>query len=602
MIGVPEPTQADIQAAFCRVLCDEWARAGVTDAVVSPGSRSTPLLRALDDEERIRVHVVLDERSAGFFALGLGLAHRRPAVVVTTSGTAAVELHPAVVESAQAGVALIAVTADRPAELHHVGAPQTVEQASLFGPVLRWALDPGVPDAGGAGAWRSVASRMVAEAIGVGAHRRAGPVHLNLALREPLVGDANAFPAPPGRQGGAPWHYTEAPSTAAPVAGDTLALLEAHAGGRGLIIAGEDGATGEDCATSEDGGDGKAAGALALAECLGWPVLAEPRSGQRVPHPLVVSAADALLRVERFATAMRPDVVVRVGTPWVSKVLGQWLAELPASVPQLLLDPQGGWADPERRASHVVPAGASALAAALAERDLLVGTASGWAEAWRARDDAARSVFSLLLSPRGPLEMSEPAIARACLEAVPAGGQLFVSSSMPIRDIEWYGRPRLGARVLANRGANGIDGVLSTAAGVALGHATPTTLLVGDLAFVYDAGALLWASRLEIDMRVVVVDNGGGGIFSFLPQRASESPDRFERYWGTPHGVDLVALARAYGAQACVVENRPDLDRFLAAGGTGIRVGVVRSDRDANVAAHDRIHEEVASAMAREIP
>ncbi len=182
----------DVQAAFCAVLCDEWARAGVSDAVVAPGSRSTPMVSALDAEPRIRVTVVLDERSAGFTALGMGLATGRPAVVVTTSGTASVELHPSVVEAGQALVPMIAVTTDRPAELHHVGAPQTVEQAGLFGPVVRWAADPGVADPAAGGMWRSLAARCVAEAVaGPGGP---GPVHLNLPFRAPLLGDARANP------------------------------------------------------------------------------------------------------------------------------------------------------------------------------------------------------------------------------------------------------------------------------------------------------------------------------------------------------------------------------------------------------------------------
>lgn len=210
---------ADVQATFAATLVDEWVRAGVTDAVVAPGSRSTPLLLALTSRSSsIRVHVFLDERSAGFFAVGLGMATGRPAVVVTTSGTAAVELHPAVVEASHAGVPLLAVTADRPWELRDVGAPQTIDQTALFGRAVRWFADPGVPDAASSPAWRSLAARAVVEAV-VGR----GPVHLDLPFREPLVGHPG--PLPPGRPDGAPWHGPPARSASSSAPGTGALLL-----------------------------------------------------------------------------------------------------------------------------------------------------------------------------------------------------------------------------------------------------------------------------------------------------------------------------------------------------------------------------------------
>ncbi len=570
---------SDVQAAFCAVLCDEWARAGVTDAVVAPGSRSTPMVLALDADRRIRVTVVLDERSAGFVALGLGLATGRPAVVVTTSGTASVELHPAVVEASQALLPLIAVTTDRPPELHHVGAPQTVEQVGLFAAAVRWSVEPGVADEAMAGSWRSLASRCVAEALGHASGP--GPVHLNLAFREPLIGRPEAFDAPPGRPDGAPWHLAP-PPPAAPVA-ELAALLGRLAGGRGLIVAGS--------GADQPGGPDAV---LALAEALGWPVLAEPRSGCRVGSPLVVSTADSLLRVGRVASET-PDVVLRIGAPWASKVLSQWLAALPPSVPQVLCDPWGRWADPDRRAAVVARTTAAALAGALSgdhspDRD--------WLRLWSHADAAARRAIDGLLGPGGELALSEPAVAVAALDAVQPDGTLVVSSSMPVRDVEWYGRAGRGGRVLSNRGANGIDGVVSTAIGAALAAPRGRTVgLLGDLAFLYDAGALLWAAQRDVDLRLVVVDNDGGGIFSFLPQAGHLAPERFERYWGTPHGVDLVALAAAYGVGAETLADRDDLGRFLAGGPAGVAVGVVRSDRATNVAAHDRLVAAVGSEV-----
>ena len=595
------PAAQDVQAAFCAVMCDEWARAGVTHAVVSPGSRSTPMVAALDAESRIEVTVVLDERSAGFTALGVGLATGRPAIVVTTSGTASVELHPAVVEAGQAHVPLIAVTTDRPPELHHVGAPQTVEQVGLFGPVTRWAVDPGVPDRASAPMWRSIAARTVAEALtGPGGP---GPVHVNLPFREPLLGDAAAVDRPEGRADGRPWHSVEA-APAGPPPAEVIELVRRHAGLRGLIVAGH-GADEAGPGSDRNGAGGDRTGVdavLELAELLGWPLLADPRSGCRVSSPSVVSAADALLRtseVSRWA----PDVVLRIGTPWASKVLNQWLARLPTETSQVIVDPWGRWADPERLASHLVRGTARSLLDAVAPAITSPGPAGEWLGSWQRVEVAARRAIDQLLVEGSALDLTEPAVAQAVLAAVPSGGNLVVSSSMPVRDVEWYGPPGAGGRVLSNRGANGIDGVVSTALGAALADPDqPTTALLGDLAFLYDAGALLWARHRSVDLRLVVVDNNGGGIFSFLPQASALAPERFERYWGTPHGLDLVGLAAAYGVPAERLTCRQDLDRFLSEPrGPGVRVAVVPSERAANVAAHDQLNLAVAQAVAEAV-
>ncbi|MHB8506776.1 MAG: 2-succinyl-5-enolpyruvyl-6-hydroxy-3-cyclohexene-1-carboxylic-acid synthase [Acidimicrobiales bacterium] len=561
------------QATFAATLVDEWVRAGLTDAVVAPGSRSTPLVAALAADGRLRLHVVLDERSAGFLALGLGLATGRPAPVVVTSGTAAVELHPAVVEAHQAGVPMVAVTADRPPELHAVGAPQTVVQAGLYGGSVRFAADPGVPSEAMAGAWRSLAARVVAEAVGHPAGP--GPVHLNLRFRDPLLGEPSELP--PARPGGRPWHALAGGRAPAPAPG-LVAELAAAAGGAGLVVAG--------------GGAGGAA--VELAEALGWPLLADPRSGAHLAHPLAVAAADSLLRVPEVA-AWRPTHVLRVGRPWASKVLGGWLAGLDSA--QLLVDPTGAWADPERSAGVVAAAAPALLAAAVGAAVGSPRPPSDWAQRWVAAEAAAQAAIDACLAAEaGP---TEPGVARAVAAAVPAGGALVTASSMPVRDVEWWGRPRSGVAVFANRGANGIDGVCSTAIGVALGAGAPTVALLGDLAFVHDAGALLWAAGRPAELTVVVVDNDGGGIFSFLPQAAALPRERFERLWGTPHGIDLVAVARAYGVAA---ESVGDLDALRARVGDprpGVSVVVVGvPDRRENVAVHERLERAVADAVA----
>jgi 2-succinyl-5-enolpyruvyl-6-hydroxy-3-cyclohexene-1-carboxylate synthase len=579
-----EADPADVQAAFCAVVVDEWARAGVTDAVVAPGSRSTPLVLALDGDRRIRVHVVLDERSAGFTALGLGLATGRPAVVATTSGTASVEIHPAVVEAFQAGVPLIAATTDRPAELHHVGAPQTVEQEDLFAGTVRWRVNPGVADLAAAASWRSLASRCVAEA------RRGasgpGPVHINLAFREPLIGCPDHVSVPSGRPGGQPWHAPRREGPGTDGNEDVMELLRTHAGGRGVIIAGQGAARSA----------AEAASLLEAAYRLGWPVLAEPRSGCRIPDGSVVAAADAILRLPEVA-GWSPDLVLTLGAPWASKVVNQWLAALPPTCPQILVDTWGRWLDPDRRASHVVAADPAILLSATGAQLAPPDEISDWSRGWVTAEAAAQGVFSDVLGQRGELRLSEPAVARSVFAAMPEDGRLLVSSSMPVRDVEWFSCPRPVGPVLSNRGANGIDGVLSTAIGVALSGG-PTVALLGDLAFLYDAGALLGAAGRPMSLTVVVVDNDGGGIFSFLPQATAVEAERFETYWGTPHGVDLLALTRAYGVHATAIDDRGSLDALLARSHQpGVRVGVVRSNRIANVEAHGLLNSLVAAAV-----
>jgi 2-succinyl-5-enolpyruvyl-6-hydroxy-3-cyclohexene-1-carboxylate synthase len=597
------PASQDVQAAFAAVLVDEWARAGVSDVVACPGSRSTPLLVAVADAAergRLRLHVVVDERSAGFFALGLGLATGRPAPVVTTSGTAAAELHPAVLEAHHAGVPLLAVTADRPQEMHDVGAPQTARQAGLYGSSVRWEANPGAPELASAGTWRSLASRSVAEATG-GAGRP-GPVHLNLAFREPLLGlpGADLGLDDPlvvgGRSGQAPWHRRRQPELLMPSA-EVVEFL-AGAGERGLIVAGA--------------GAGSSEALWALARAVGWPVLAEPRSRSRLPGS--VAALDALLRAPLVA-GWRPEVVLRLGAPWASRSVSEWLARL--DCPQVLVDRWGTWAAPERRPHEVVVADPDALCLAVAGAvggrvGAAVGTGgaagsarpqSEWAERWKLAEAVAQEAIDVAMADETGL--TEPAIARRLVAWLPGDATLFVSSSMPVRDVECWAQPREGLKVLSNRGVNGIDGVLSSALGVAAASRTGgVTALVGDLAFLYDASVLAVAARDGLDLTVVVVDNDGGGIFSFLPQ-AKQPPPRFERLWGTPHGRDLLAVARAYGATAEAFTDLPALHTALSArleperaAPSGPRVLVARTDRQANVASHERLYSAVASAVA----
>lgn len=538
----------DIQATFCATLVDEWVRCGLTDAVVCPGSRSTPLALAFADDDRVRVHVHHDERSGSFLALGLAAVTGRPVAVVVTSGTATVQLHAAAVEAHQAGVPLLLCTADRPPELRDVAAPQTVDQERLYGRSARWYVDPGVADGAAAGTWRSLASRAWAEATAAWP----GPVQLNLPFREPLVGARGALPPPRGE--GA-WHRRVRAAREAPLLDPSVAAA------KGVVVAGR--------------GVAEPDAVVALADALGWPLLADPTSGCRGAS--AVAGFDALLRTP-FADRSRPEVVLRVGGMPASKVLAAWLAAGDAH--ELVVAPEGWWPDPSRRAALLLD---EVPVAPPGHEPVLE-----WREAWAAADALAQSAIDGVLA-RHPL--SEPAVARHLTRTLPPGAALVVSSSMPVRDVEWFGVPRADLRVLANRGANGIDGVVSTAVGVAAAGVR-TTLLIGDVAFLHDVNGLLGLADRGVELTVVVLDNDGGGIFSFLPQRTQLPGGRFEQLFGTPHGLDLVAVARAQGVDAARVMSVDDLTWA-----PGTRVRVVPGDRDANVALHTELHAAVEAAV-----
>jgi 2-succinyl-5-enolpyruvyl-6-hydroxy-3-cyclohexene-1-carboxylate synthase len=555
----------DTQATFAATLVDEWVRGGVRDAVVCPGSRSTPAALALADNGDIAVHVHHDERSGGFMALGLAAASGRAVVVLTTSGTATAELHPAVVEAHYAGVPLLVCTADRPPELQDVGAPQTIDQTHLYGTAVRWYSDPGVPDAASADRWRPWAARALAEATG----DLPGPVQLNLPFREPLVGTPGPLPAEIGtRSGGNRTSLSHFP--------------EGAASRRGLIVAGSPGPGAED--------------AVRLAEVLGWPLVAEPRSPAWVPSAVSVSHLDAILRSERAHAALQPEVILRFGPPGASRVVNEWYA---ASGALEIVVPGLHWSDPAGRAAAMLSGHpADVVRGWLDELDsATVDQPEGWLALWQAASDAAaRSLDPALAEVTG---LNEPGIARDLVAGMPAGSTVVVSSSMPIRDVERYATPRADLRVLSNRGANGIDGVVSTAVGAAVATRQPTGLLLGDLAFLHDSNGLLGIRERGIDLVCVVVDNDGGGIFSFLPQARQLATGRFEQLFGTPHGLDLVALAAAYGVTARALDPGENVEKAVAAAAQagGAQVLVARTDRGANVDVHQGLDAAIAGAV-----
>jgi len=564
----------DLNTALARTLVDEWVRGGVTVAAVSPGSRSTPLALALAAERRIAEHVFLDERSASFFALGAAKASGRPTIVLCTSGTAAAEFHPAVLEAFHARVPLVVCTADRPPELRDTGAGQAVDQLKLYGDSVRWFAEVGAPsDTDAAGPyWRSVAARSVAAATGP----PAGPVHLNLAFREPLLPSGAEVVLPPARADGKPW-VASAKRRPRPHADDVdrLAFLVA-AETRGVIVVGW-GA----------GVDPEAVERFSAAAC--WPVLADPISDAR-QGPSAISTYDAMLR-SPVAESLRPDVVLRLGAPLTGKVATNWLG---AAGRQILVDPDGAWLDPARSSAERIASDPSALLDAVAARGP-ARSQSFWLTSWLHAEAATRRDLDRLLDSWA--EPFEGRVARDLVAGLPTGATLVVGSSMPVRDVESFARPRSGVRFLCNRGVNGIDGFVSTVLGVAaVTDDDPVVSLCGDLTFLHDAGGLLGAARRRIDATFVVLDNDGGGIFNFLPHAAAGLDGHFETLFGTPQGVDLAALAAVHGiATEHVTEAdglMPAVHRAVQAG--GVRLVVVRTDRVDNVARHREAWQAVS--------
>lgn len=591
----PDPARDAVDArvathAFAERFFAALAEAGVRHVCVSPGSRSTPLALAARREPRLRCSVHVDERSAGFFALGLARASRDPVALVCTSGTAAANYLPAVVEACHSRVPLVVLTADRPPELRDWDAGQTIDQLGLYGGAVRWFAELPVPSADPAlqRYARSLGGRAVAEARG---QRGApGPVHLNWPLREPLD--------PPPRSGGddgptpderPALRASRSPATASREQIHELAAL-ARGSRRGVVVCGP-----------LDPGDELADALMRLARRAGWPVLADPasslRSGAHVGMDSpVVAHGDLLLRDDAFAGAHAPDLVLRLGGTPVSKALRLWLEAAP---PQrwIGVDPAGGFSDPSHLASEmlaVAPADLCRRWAALLDEP----AEPAWLRSWLGADARAAAAVDAELARDDRL--LEPRAVRELCQALPDDALLYVSNSMPIRHLDaCLSRGPRRLRVLANRGANGIDGMVSSALGAAAAGVGRTLLLTGDLALLHDLAGLLAGRRHRLSLTIVVLDNDGGGIFSFLPIASHGEAAHFEELFRTPHGLDLSHAARLFGAAyarvGCLEHLRSALKEALH--GDGLRIVHVPVDRDASVAQL----RSLAAAVSREL-
>jgi 2-succinyl-5-enolpyruvyl-6-hydroxy-3-cyclohexene-1-carboxylate synthase len=586
-----------------RAFVDELARCGMRAACTAPGSRSTPLVLALVRDGRLRCHSHLDERVAGFFALGLAKAGGLPVAVACTSGTAAAELAPAVYEAREARVPLLVLTADRPPELRDVGAGQTIDQLKLYGDAAKWFVEIGTHEATPERLrWiRSLACR----AFWTAASGRRGPVHLNFPLREPLVLDeGETLPEDEsGRAGGRPW--LTRPLTARLPAEPTLEALDAELVKRrnGVVVAGRDERHPE------------LPGAIArFARRAGYALLADPLSGAR-RGPAAIAHYDALLRDEGFASAHAPDLVLRVGDLPTSKPLRQWLARHPDAL-QIRLDPEEAWQDPDGVVGTVLVADPAATLEGLGQghgavQGIKVGrmpmtfysgggtgdpAKNPWLLSWHEADRAAAGAIAEALGDG----LSEPRVAAELGVRLPSTATCFVASSMPIRDVETFWPVREAPpRALGHRGANGIDGTVSGALGAAAAGTGPVVLLAGDVALAYDLGALASAGRLGLALTIVLLNNDGGGIFHFLP--VARERDAFEEHVATPHGLDFARAAALYDCDYVRADDPAALRAAVDAGleGGGVSLIEVRTDREANVAAHRRVWDAVGAALRR---
>ncbi len=579
-----DPTNAN--TALASAFSEELARGGLRRAVISPGSRSTPLAVALWRQPEIEVDVILDERSAGFYALGAAQASGEPVALLCTSGTAAANYHPAVCEADESAIPLLVLTADRPPELRGVGAGQTIDQVKLYGAAVRWFCEVGIHAADDEGLlhYRSVACRALAAARG---EIRPGPVHLNLPWREPLAPvpvegavtatDPLALDGREGRPLTAVTRVDVEPSAflldeVAGHIGDAIA---------GVIVAGRQ-------------LDPELREPLAhLARASGFPILAEPTSQLRCgPHDRsrVIASYDLLLRDEHFSRSVVPDLVLRFGEMPTSKPLRAWLAASGAD--EIAIDPKGGWNEPTRRAAALLRADPTELAAGWATR--VEKEERPAPERWLAAERAAQAAIDAALAAGDPL--SEPALHRALGHAHRDGDLVYTASSMPIRDQESFlDAESSDALFLGNRGANGIDGLLSSGIGAAAASGRPTTIVTGDLGLLHDLGGLAALRGLDdTPVRIVVIDNDGGGIFHFLPQADALAGDEFEALLGTPRGVSVERAAALFGLPHRRLESLAELPEALAAG-TGLIE--VRTDRGTNVAVHRELAAGAQGAL-----
>src|SRR5579864_6032054 len=555
-VSAKKQDSANPTYVYVGAFVDELQRAGVRNVVVCPGSRSTPLAMAFTAQAGIRIWTHVDERSAAYFGLGMAKQLRQPVALLSTSGTAAANFMPAVVEAKLTHVPLLLLTADRPHELRDNGAPQSIDQNRLYGTYVKWFVEVALPEATNASLRyiRTIAARAAASARAI----PAGPVHLNFPFREPLTPEPIPGPSLPpvaqrdhvawqGRPNNAPYVEVREVPLGAPTATTIGYLMDMVLGvRRGLIIIGPY----DDPALVEP--------VVRLARHLGYPILADPLSQLRCgdhDQVMVLSSYDAFLRIDSFIESAQPELILRFGAMPVSKPLLLYLKRY-ASCPLVIIDGHGGWEEPTQLASELIHANPAALCqsllTALDQHNKSEGIESSmsqeWLTTWQNADKITRQTLQNVIQDFN--ELFEGRVFTELARLLPDGTTLYAGNSMPVRDLDtffWCSEHRI--RIMGNRGASGIDGVVSSALGASAGAAQnePTVLVLGDLSFFHDLNGLLAARLYQLNLTVVLINNDGGGIFSFLPQGAY--PEHFEQLFGTPTGLDFRLAVQMYGGQ-----------------------------------------------------
>lgn len=590
--------QPNHNLVFSKVFCDELARSGVQHACVSPGSRSTPLVMSLVEQSKIRTWVHLDERSSGYFALGIARALDRPVIVVTTSGTAAANLFPAVVESHYSHAPLLILTADRPSEQWGWGANQTVDQTRMYGSHTK--LSVNMPSPEDSPDLLRYARAMACRAVSAAAQPPVGPVHINFPFREPLVPEQipNCKPerasqltedAWKGRDGDNAYtnvHHARRSLNKEQIAKISSELQKLR---RGVIICGPQ----NDLAFPPD--------LTALARMLGFPILADPLSQIRCgshDRQLVLDSYDTFLGSHKLMTALEPQVILRFGATPTSKALLNFMKHHQRAHQILIQDTD--WPDPMHVATMMLHADPSQVASSLSSGPSVMPD-EDWINQWLVVATATRNKISQQLTEING--MFEGRIFSELSELMPDGGILFSGNSMPVRYLDTFHQSTSRQiRFLANRGASGIDGVVSTALGTGAVLTSPTVLVIGDISFYHDLNGLFAAKQYPINATIIVANNDGGGIFSYLPQR--NYPATFEKYFATPHGITFEPAAQmyhlAYSKIGTWQEFRDSLSKSLNRSGSTILE--VPGNREQNFSLHRGISSVAmeAAEMAME--
>lgn len=556
---------------------DELVKSGMTDVVISPGSRSTPLAMTITEHPELSQWVIIDERSAAFFALGMAKKKKRPVAIVCTSGTAAANYFPAIVEAHYSRVPLVVLTSDRPHELRDVGAPQSIGQLKLYGDYVKWFHEMALPEAGDSMLHyvRSKASR----AVNTANEGNAGPVHLNFPFREPLVPDfslENLW----GQQVDHAYYPTlTGPRTLRETQINQL-VDQLNPYEKGLIV----------CGPQTDSNFAKAV--VQFATAWGLPILADPLSQLRTgkhDKDVVIEGYDAILRNETIRQHLEPDYIIRFGAMPVSKPYLFYVKEH-GDVPQFIVEQEAGYREPAGNRSEFIYADPIELCTKLAAKKNTSG--ERWLRTWQSMNETAKSYLL-----KQDDNLTEGSAVRVLAETIPESGNIYVGNSMAVRDLDtFFATTSKPVNIMANRGANGIDGMVSSGLGAAT-SGEPTVLLLGDLSFFHDSNGLLAAKQYHINITILLINNDGGGIFSFLPQKNDEQ--HFEALFGTPMNVDFRHIIEMYGGTYVYASTCNELNGALEEGyqHDGLSVIEVKTDRTENMAWHREKWEAITNDL-----